>query len=99
MERELLIQLVLPLLDETSGDYDKTPPDPPPRERFFDEQARHDGLTCAWIVGEQEPFGVPGEHVVVDGLHLMRQRFDVGSRHGQQRVKRGRMPQAQGFDR
>ena len=54
--------------------------------QLLEEQARHDGLTCAGIVGKQEPNARQAHEVVVDGLKLVRQRIDAGDRERKIRV-------------
>jgi hypothetical protein len=40
---------------------------------FVDEQARHDGLSCTGVVGEQVAQELFAEHRFIDGGNLMRQ--------------------------
>ena len=56
LERKLesTVQLVLPLLGEAAGADDQAPLQVAAGDQFLDQQARHDGLARAGVVGEQE---------------------------------------------
>ncbi len=56
-------------------------------DQFFDEQSRHDGLACSWVVGEQESYWLTREHRFVDGRDLVRQRLDEGCVHSKHWVE------------
>src|SRR5262249_8044679 len=75
---ELLLQLALPLEGEIGGADDEDAPGQPPELQLADEQAGHDGLASAGVVGEQEADPGQFEEVVVDGLQLVGQRIDPG---------------------
>ena len=55
--------------------------------QLLDEQAGHDGLAGAGVVGEQEVQRLAAEHLFVDRRDLMRQRHDVGGADGEQRIE------------
>jgi hypothetical protein len=55
--------------------------------QLLDQKPRHDGLAGTWIVGEQKPQRLPGQHRLVDGVDLVRQRFDVRRVDRQQRIE------------
>ena len=44
--------------------------------QFLEEQASHDRLPRARIVGEQEPHGLAGQHLLVDRADLVREGLD-----------------------
>ena len=80
-------QFVLPLLHETAGTDDQAAAQIATRNQFLDEQARHDGLARARIVGQQEAQGLARQHGFVDRRDLMRQRVDEGRMDGQHRIE------------
>ena len=47
----------------------------------------HDRLTRAGVVGQQKAQRLAGQHRLVDGRDLVRQRFDQGGVHGQHGVE------------
>ena len=49
------VQLVLPLLGEAAGADDEAPFQVSAGDELLDEEARHDRLARAWVVGQQEP--------------------------------------------
>ena len=53
-EVELVRQLVLPLLHQAAGRDDQAALQAAPDQELLDEQAGHDRLAGAWIVGQQE---------------------------------------------
>ena len=82
-EAELLGHLVLPLLDEAAGRDDQAAFEVAADQQFLDQQAGHDGLAGAGIVGEQEAQRLARQHFAVDGGDLVRQRFDLGGADGE----------------
>ena len=60
-------------------------------------QPGHDGLPGPRIVGNQEPDAGLGEQMAVDGIHLVRQRIDLGHGDGEVRVVLVGQPDAMGF--
>ena len=54
---------------------------------YYDQQARHDGLPCARVIREEEPQGLPRQHLLICRRDLVRQGFDQGGVHRQHRVK------------
>ena len=71
---ELLAQLVLPLVDEHARADDEHALGVAADHELLDEQAGHDGLAGAGVVGEQEVQRLAGEHLLVDRRDLVRQR-------------------------
>ena len=77
---ELLLQLALPLEGEVRRADDQDALGEAAQFELADEQARHDGLARAGVVGQQEPHARELEQVVVDRLELVRQRIHAGDR-------------------
>ena len=77
---ELLLQLALPLEGEVRRADDQDALGEAAQLQLADEQARHDRLAGAGVVGQQEPHARELEQVVVDRFELMRQRIDARDR-------------------
>ena len=84
---ESLVEFVLPLLGEIAGAYDHAAVQVAADQQFLDEQAGHDRLAGAGIVGQEEPERLPRQHLAVDGSDLMRQRIDHRGVDGEQRIE------------
>ncbi len=87
---EAPVELVLPLLGEAAGADDEAALEVAAGDQLLDEQARHDGLPGAGVVGEQEAQRLPGQHGLVDRGDLVRQRIDhrgVDGEHGVEEVR------------
>jgi hypothetical protein len=93
-ELEAAVKFVLPLLGQAAGADDETTLQVAACDQFLDEQSGHDGLACAGVIGEQESQRLTGEHGLVDGRDLVRQRFDEGRVHSQHRVEEMRQTDA-----
>ena len=91
------VELVLPLLRQVSRAYDQAAVQVAPGHQLLDEEARHDGFTCARVVGQQETERLPWQHRVVNRRDLVRERIDQGRVDGQQRVKKVSEPDAVGL--
>ena len=76
-EVELRGQLVLPLLHQAAGGDDEAAFQVAAHHQLPDQQAGHDGLAGAGIVGEQEAERLARQHLPVDGGDLVRQGLDV----------------------
>ena len=77
---ELLLQLALPLEGEVGRADDQDALGEAAQLQLADEQARHDRLAGAGVVGQQEAHAGELEQVVVDRLELVRQRIDARDR-------------------
>ena len=97
VEAELEVQLVLPLLDEPAGRDDEAAAHVVSQDQLLDVEAGHDRLARARIVGEQEAERHPGQHLLVDGLELVRERPDVAGGDRQEGVVLGRLEDAHGL--
>ena len=97
LEAELLAQLVLPLLHQAAGGHHQAAVEIAPHLQLLDEQAGHDGLARAGIVGQQEPQRAAGQHLVVDGLDLVGEGVDVAGLGGQVGVEKVGEPDAHGL--
>ena len=94
---EALVELVLPLLGQAAGAYDEAALEIAPRDKFLDEEPRHDGLACTRIIRKKEPKGLAGQHGLVDSSDLVRQRVDDGGMNSEHWVEEMREPDALGF--
>ena len=90
-------ELILPLFGERAGADDEAALEVAAGDQLFDEQAGHDGLAGAGIVGKEEAQRRPGQHGFVDGGDLVGERLDVRGMHGQQGVKEMSEADALGF--
>ena len=68
------------------GRHDQHPPDVGAQQQLGDEEAGHDGLSGARVVGQQEAQRVLAQHRLVDGGDLVGQRVDRRGVDGQHRV-------------
>ena len=66
--------------------------------QLLEQQARHDRLAGAGIVGQQEADARQFQEVVVDRLQLVRQRIDAGDREREERVVLVGQAEPVGFD-
>ncbi len=69
------VELVLPLLGEAARADDEAAPEIAPRDQLLDEETRHDRLASAGVVGEEEAQRLAGQHRLVDGRDLVRERI------------------------
>ena len=97
LEMEAAIELVLPLLGQTARTYDEASLQIALRDHLLHQQAGHDGLAGAGVVGQQEPQRLPRQHLLVDGGDLVRQRFDERSMNGEDGIEQVRQPDAMGL--
>ena len=75
---ELLPEFPLPLEGQVGGADDKYPLHQAPQLELADEEARHDGLARAGVVGEDEPDAGQFHEVLVDRFQLVGQRVHAG---------------------
>jgi hypothetical protein len=94
---ETPIQLVLPLFDEASGADDEAAPQVAPGDQLLDQEARHDRLAGARVVGQQKPQRLPGEHGLVDGGDLVGRRIDQRGVDRQDGIEQMGQADAMGF--
>ncbi len=80
---ELLLQLALPLEGEVGRADDQDALGEAAQLELADEQARHDRLARAGVVGQQEAHARELEQVVVDRFELVRQRIDARDREAE----------------
>ncbi len=95
---ELVLHFALPLEGEVGRRDDERALDQAADLQFLEEQAGHDGLAGAGVVGQQEPDAGQLEEVVVDGFELVRQRVDAGDGEREVGVVLVGQRQAQGLD-
>ena len=84
---EAAVELVLPLLGEAARADDEAALEVAAGDQLLDEQARHDRLAGAGVVGEQEAQRLARQHRLVDGRDLVRQRLDDRGVDRQHRVE------------
>ena len=84
---EPTVELILPLLRETTGTDDQTPLQITASDQLLDEQPRHDGFAGARVIGEKKAKRLTGQHGFVDRGDLMGQRLDDRGMHGEHRVE------------
>ena len=84
---ELLLQLALPLEGEVGRADDEDALDQAAQLQFADQQAGHDRLARAGVVGEQEAHPRELEQIVVNRLKLVRQRIDAADRQAEIRIE------------
>jgi hypothetical protein len=87
VEAELEGQLVLPLFDEAARSDDEAALDVVADDQLLDEQARHDRLARAGVVGQQEAQRVAAEQIPVDRPDLVRQGPHIAGAHREHRVE------------
>ena len=76
-EIEFVIEFVLPLFDQTPGRDDQASFQAAANQQFLDQQAGHDSLPGARIVGQQETQRLAIQHRTIDCGDLVRQRLDL----------------------
>ena len=68
-------EFILPLFRKVSWANDETSLKIATNDQFLDQQSRHDRLSSARIVGQEESQRLSGQHGFVHGRNLMRQRI------------------------
>src|SRR5580693_9004430 len=86
-ERELMPELVLPLLDEAPGRDDEATLDVAADHQLLAEEPGHDRLASAGIVSQEEPQGLARQHFLVDRFDLVRQWVKIRRLHREERIK------------
>ena len=99
LERQVkpAVEFVLPLLGEVAGANDQAALQVAAGQQFLDEQAGHDRLAGAGIVGQEKAERLPRQHLAVDGGDLVRQRLDQRRVDGQQRIEEIGQPDSVGL--
>ena len=90
-------QLVLPLLGKAPGADDEAALQVAARDQLLDEEAGHDRLAGAGVVGEQEAQRLARQHRLVDRRDLVRQRIDQRGVHREHGIKQVREANALRF--
>ena len=75
-EPEFVGQLVLPLLDQPARRHHQASLQVAARHQLLDQEAGHDGLAGAGIIGQQKAQRLARQHLAIDGGDLVRQRLD-----------------------
>ena len=94
---EAAIQLVLPLLAKAARADHQASLQVAARDQLLHQEARHDGLAGARVVGQQESQRLARQHRLVDRRDLVRQRFDQRGVDSQNRIEQMREPDAVGL--
>src|SRR5262249_14118313 len=68
----------------------------PANHQLLDEEASHDCLARPRVICEQVAQRLAREHLLVDGLDLMRERHETGRVNGQHRVEQVSEPDPKG---
>jgi hypothetical protein len=84
---EPVAQFPQPLVLQVGGDDEKGVADDAAGLQFFQDQAGHDGLAQAGVVGQEEADAGEGEDVAVDGVHLVGEEVHLGDADGVVGVK------------
>ena len=84
---EAAAQLVLPLLGQAAGADHEAALQVAAHDELLHQQAGHDRLARAGVVGQHKAQRLARQHRFVHGRDLVRQRLDVGGMDGQQRVE------------
>ena len=87
---EAKVELVLPLLGEASRADHEAALEVAPRDELFNKEARHYGLPCPGVVGEEKAQRLAREHRLVDGRDLVWEGLDergVDREHGVEKVR------------
>ncbi len=84
---ELEPQFVLPLVGQVAGHADQAALHVAADHQLLDEQAGHDRLAGAGVVGQQEAQRLAGQHLAVDAGDLVGQRLDQRGVDGQHRIE------------
>ena len=96
-QMEAAVELVLPLLGEAAGADDEAALEVAACNQFLDEQAGHDGLAGAGVVGEQEAQRLARQHGFVNRGDLVRQWLDDRGVDRQHRIEQVRKTNALRF--
>ena len=87
-QRELLPQLVLPLLDQAPRRDDQAPFDVTPDHQLLAEQPGHDRLTRTRIIGQEKAQRLTGQHLFVDRFDLVRKRVEIRRLGREERIEK-----------
>ena len=91
---ETAVELILPLFGQAARADDEAALQVAASDQFLDQQAGHDGLAGAGVVGQQETQRLPRQHGLVHGRDLVGQRIDHRRVHRQHRIEEVRQSDA-----
>jgi len=77
----------LPLFGEATRAYNEAAPKIAASDQFLYEQTSHDRLPCPGIIREQETQRLAGQHRLVDGGNLVRERIHQRCMDSEHRVE------------
>jgi hypothetical protein len=92
-----LIQLILPLLRQTTRTHDQTPLQIAARHQLLDEEARHDRFAGPGIVREQEAKRLSLQHLPIHSSDLVWQRLNERGLDCEVRIEEVRESDSIGF--
>src|SRR5208282_1025858 len=95
---ELVLQLMLPLKREVRRSDDQGTSNKAPGLQLLEQQASHDGLASARVVGQEKADSWKLQKVVVDRLELVGERIDSGNGEREERVVLVGQPETMGLD-
>ncbi len=81
------VQLILPLLNEATWADDQAAVQVAADQQFLNEEAGHNGLAGAGVVGQQEAQWLARQHLAIDRGDLVWQRLNEGGMYSQQRIE------------
>ena len=83
LQAELLAEFVLPLLDKAARGDDQAAFEITASDQLLDQQAGHDRLSGAGVIGQQEPQRLARQHLAIDRRDLVRQGLDQAGVDGE----------------
>ncbi len=94
---ELFGHFPLPLRDEVGRGHNQGTGDDPTEFEFLQEQADHNRLACAGVVGQQKTQTRLPEHMIIDRFQLVREGINPGQTHGKLGIEGVSQADAGGF--
>ena len=85
-ESKLRLQLILPLISQTTGRHDERTFTVGTQHHFFQVQPRHDSFPSTRIIRQQESQRDLREHMLINSTNLVGKRLDIRRRHRSHRV-------------
>ena len=85
-EPKLRLQLILPLISQSTGRHDERTFTVGAQHHFFQVQPRHDGFSCTRVIREQKSQRDLREHMLIDSTNLVGKRLDIRRRHRSHRI-------------
>src|SRR6266480_4244258 len=86
-EIEKRAQFMLPVAYQSRGRHDQHARNEPACQHLTNVETRHNGFSCASVIGQQEAQPALLEYVIIDGNTLVRQRVNHGDFSGEGGIK------------